>query len=140
MGHVARARVLLAPTAASFDISGTLLLPPTVATDSMTSDNRCYCRTHDTHTISTSTNSSNGSSDISGLLLLPSTAAIGYMISDDRCYCWARGTHAVATSPHSSDGRSDNSVPSQMAPTVATGKRSIATGLRSSDSLATRYY
>jgi hypothetical protein len=54
---------------------------------------------------------------------------MGYITSDDRIYCWACGTHTVVTSPHSSDGHSDNSDPSLLAPTVATSKRFVATGL-----------
>jgi hypothetical protein len=35
----------------------------------------------------------------------------------------------VATSPHSNDERSDNSGPSLLAPTAATGKWSVISGL-----------
>jgi hypothetical protein len=106
-----------------------LLLPPTVATGSMISDDRCYCGTCGTHMVSTSPNSSDDPSDISELLLLPSIVAMGYMTSDDHCYCWAHDMHTVATSPHGCDGRSDNSGPSLLAPTVVTDKQPIATGL-----------
>jgi hypothetical protein len=101
------------------DISGPLLLPPTMMTGSLTSMSRCYCRTRGTREVPTSPNSNNGTSDISGPLLLPSTVVTDYMTSDDRCYCWTRGTHVVATSPHSNDGHSDISGPSTLASTVA---------------------
>jgi hypothetical protein len=79
--------------------------------------------------VSTSPNSSDRLSDISGPLLLPSTIATDYMTSDDCCYYWAHVMRAVATRLHSSDERCDNSDLSLLAPTVATGKRSVAIGL-----------
>jgi hypothetical protein len=111
------------------DIKRPLLLPPIVATGSMTTDDRCYCGARGTRAVSTIPNSSDGPSDISGPLLLPSTVATGYMISDDRCCFWPHGMRSVATSPHSSDRHSDDSGPSLLAPTVAIGKRFVATGL-----------
>jgi hypothetical protein len=51
------------------------------------------------------------------------------MTSDDHCYCWARGTRVVATSSHNNDVCSDISGPLALAPIVATGKWSVATGL-----------
>jgi hypothetical protein len=54
VGHVAHTRLLLAPTAVTgTDISGTLLLPPTIATCHMTSDDRCYCWARDMHAVAT---------------------------------------------------------------------------------------
>jgi hypothetical protein len=90
VGHVAHARLLLAPIAAT----GTLTLA-----------DRCYCGARGMRAGATSTHNSDGPSDISGQLLLPPTVAMGDMTSDDRCYCWARGTRAGAISAHSSDSR-----------------------------------
>jgi hypothetical protein len=54
VGHVAHTRLLLAPTAVmGTDISGTLLLPPTIATGHMTSDDRCYCWARGMHAVAT---------------------------------------------------------------------------------------
>jgi hypothetical protein len=48
-------RLLVAPTAMTgTDISGVLLLPPTVVTGHMTSDDRCYSWTHGTCVVATS--------------------------------------------------------------------------------------
>jgi hypothetical protein len=92
VGHVAHARLLLAPTAAM----GTLTLA-----------DRYYCGARGAHTGATSANSSDGPSDISGPLLLPPIVAMGDMTSVDRCYCWSCGKRAVATGAHSSDGLND---------------------------------
>jgi hypothetical protein len=66
----------------SSDICGLLLLPPTVATGYMTSDDRCYCGARGMHPVSTSPHSSDGSSDISRPLLLPPTVVMGYVTVD----------------------------------------------------------
>jgi hypothetical protein len=52
------------------DISGPLLLPPTIATGSMTSEDRCYYVARGTRVVADNAHSSDGSYDISGLLLL----------------------------------------------------------------------
>jgi hypothetical protein len=88
IGHVARARLLLVPT----------------ATGRMTSDDSCYCWAHGTRGVSTSPHSSDGLYDNNGMLLLPPTVVMGNMTSNGHCYCWACATRAVATSPHSNDG------------------------------------
>jgi hypothetical protein len=79
------------------DISGPLLLPPTIPMGSMTSEDRCYCGAPDMCVDFTSAQSSDGPSDINGPLvvppliatvrpfLLPPIAATGYMTSDDYC-------------------------------------------------------
>jgi hypothetical protein len=69
------------------DISGLLLLPPTVATVYLTSDDCCYCEARGTHMVATNTHNSDRLSDISGPLLLQPTVATDYMASDDHCYC-----------------------------------------------------
>jgi hypothetical protein len=101
MGHVTYVQLLLASTAAM---------------STMPSVNRCYCWTHDTHTIAASAHSSDRHSDINGplllldtctaRLLLASIAATDTLTSVDHCYCWTRGTHTVAVSADSSDGHS----------------------------------
>jgi hypothetical protein len=47
-----------------FDISGPLLLPPTIATGDMTSDDHCYYWTHRMNTVATSTHSIDWPCDI----------------------------------------------------------------------------
>jgi hypothetical protein len=69
-----------------YDISGPLLLPPTIVTCSMTSDDHWYCGTHGTRISATSAHSSDGSFYISGLLLLPPTMVMGHLTSVGRCY------------------------------------------------------
>jgi hypothetical protein len=46
------------------DISGLLLLPPTVATGDMTSDDRCYYWARGIHAVATDAHNSDGSYDI----------------------------------------------------------------------------
>jgi hypothetical protein len=46
------------------DISGPLLLPPTVATDDMTSDDCCCYWAHDTHAVATGAHNNDGPYDI----------------------------------------------------------------------------
>jgi hypothetical protein len=80
-----------------------LLLSPTIAMDSLTSVDHCYCEARGTCVDATGTDISDGPSDITEPLLLPPTVATGDMTSDDHCYHWTRGMHAVAPSAHSSD-------------------------------------
>jgi hypothetical protein len=145
VGHVANALLLLAPS----DISGQLLLPSTIATGYMTSNDHCSCWARGTRAVATSAHSSDESSDISGPLLLPLTVTTGYMTSDDHCYNWAHDTWVAATSPHSSDGSSDISGPLLLPPIVvmgymtsddccycgAHGTRAVSTRCHSSDRL-----
>jgi hypothetical protein len=62
---VAHVRLLLAPIAVTrtSDISESLLLPLTVVTGYMTSDDCCYCWACDTHAVATSLHSSDEHSD-----------------------------------------------------------------------------
>jgi hypothetical protein len=70
------------------DISGSLLLPPTIAMmmGYLTSEDYCYYEVCDTRTIDTSTHNNDRSSNINGLLLLPPTIAIDYLTSENHCY------------------------------------------------------
>jgi hypothetical protein len=52
------------------DINRPLLLPPTIVTCSMTSEDRCYCGVRGTRAVADSAQSNDGPYDISGLLLL----------------------------------------------------------------------
>jgi hypothetical protein len=52
------------------DISEPLLLPPTIAKDSKTSEDHCYCGARGTHMVANSAHSSDEPYDISGPLLL----------------------------------------------------------------------
>jgi hypothetical protein len=74
------------------DISGPLLLSPTIAMGDMASDDHCYCWARGTCVGAPSAHSSDGSSNTSGPLLLPPIVATCDMTLDDRCYCWSRGT------------------------------------------------
>jgi hypothetical protein len=70
------------------DISGSLLLPPTIAMAMgyLTSEDYCYYGVCDTRVIATSTHNNDRSSNINGLLLLPPTIAIDYLTSENHCY------------------------------------------------------
>jgi hypothetical protein len=52
------------------DINRSLLLPPTIATGSMTSEDHCYCGVRGTRAVADSAHSSDGPYGISGPLLL----------------------------------------------------------------------
>jgi hypothetical protein len=104
--HVAHARLLIAPTA---------------ATSHMTTADSYYCGACGTCVGATSVHCSDGPFDISESLLLPSTMATGRLILAGRCYYGARGTRMVPTSRNSSDGPSDISRPLLLPSTVATG-------------------
>jgi hypothetical protein len=65
VGHVARAVATSAHSSDMLsDISGPLLLPPTVATGDMTSGDRCYYCARGMRVVATGTHSNNGSYDI----------------------------------------------------------------------------
>jgi hypothetical protein len=63
------------------DISGLLVLLPTIAMGCMTPKEHWYYGAHGTPAGATSTHSSDGPSNISEPLLLPPTIAMGYMTS-----------------------------------------------------------
>jgi hypothetical protein len=69
------------------DISGPLLLTPTIATGSLTSEDVATVGAHGTSVVATSPHNSDGLSDISGSLLLASIVAMSALISDAHCYC-----------------------------------------------------
>jgi hypothetical protein len=88
-----------------YDINEPLLLPPTIAIRSMTSDDCCYC------------------GEIPHVwLLIAHIAAMGRMTSADHCYCGAHSIRAEATSAHSSNGSSDISRPLVLPSTITTGR------------------
>jgi hypothetical protein len=103
------------------NISTPLLLPPTIATGSMTSEDHCNCGERGTHVVADRAHNSNRVYGISGPLLLPPTIETGSVTSDDHCYCGARGTRVGTTSTQSRDGLSDIIRPLLLPPTMAAG-------------------
>jgi hypothetical protein len=104
--HVAHARLLIAPTA---------------ATSHMTTADSYYCGACGTCVGATSVHCSDGPFDISESLLLPSTMATGRLTSAVVATVGAHGMRTVITSPNSNDGLSDIISPSPLAPIVVTG-------------------
>jgi hypothetical protein len=90
------------------NISGSLQLPPTVATGYMTSDDCCYYWARDTLVAATSPHNNDGHSDISGPSLLAPTVATDTLTPAVYCY-WTT----------SSDELYDISGPSLLDSTVA---------------------